>query len=98
MRTRHAEEPVGDTTTSGVGVSRSAALRPHDVPHEAGVATRQPDAGLLWLPALGADPVTIDVSPANGFNGAFLWPTDGYVVASEGGEPVLYRWLGLPDD
>ncbi|HSJ27148.1 MAG TPA: hypothetical protein VLB67_02990 [Acidimicrobiia bacterium] len=63
-----------------------------------GVATREVDAGLLWLPSLRADPVTIDVSPATGFNGAFLWPTDGYVVASEGGEPVLYRWLGLPDD
>lgn len=60
-----------------------------------GLAALDPTGRILLLPELGAELVEIELSPATGFDGILMFPSHGnHIVAAEGGERVVYRWIG----
>lgn len=60
-----------------------------------GLAALDPTGRILFLPELGAEVVTIEMSPATGFDGILMFPSHGnHIVAAERGERVVYRWTG----
>lgn len=61
-----------------------------------GLAAFDPAGRILLLPELGAEVVTLELSPATGFDGIFVFGTGNGrdVMAMEQGERVLYRWTG----
>lgn len=60
-----------------------------------GLAALDRSGRILFLSELGADVVEIEMSPATGFDGILMFPTDGnHILATEHGERVVYRWTG----
>lgn len=60
-----------------------------------GLASYDSAGRIHWLDRVGGIPVTLELSPVTGFNGVFMFPSDGrHVVAVEDGGWVLYRWTG----
>ena len=61
-----------------------------------GLATYDPSGVIHLLEDLDAMVTTLELSPATGFDGVFLFPAsdDGHLMALESGEWVLYRWTG----
>lgn len=61
-----------------------------------GLAAYDPSGRIHVLQELGGPVATLEVSPATGFDGVFVFPAgeQGHIVAMEMGERVLYRWTG----
>lgn len=84
-------EPV--TLPPELGIDTSHEVAPFG--WAGGLATHDAAGRIHWLDRLGGVPVTLDLSPITGFQGVFMFPSDGrHVAALENGEWVLYRWTG----